>query len=110
MEQSKIIDTLETYQLAMDKRGDSPPIYGGGQGRIRRGSLSPSLPVVPECRRGKDRDDDLHQQSLLPSTPTLSSSMQWCNTPSPRRNLYLNMMLNAIYYFPMIYGYLMMFE
>ena len=27
-----------------------------------------------------------------------------------RCNLYLNMVLNAIYYFPMMYGYLMMFE
>ena len=48
---------------AMDQRGNSPPIYGGGQGRIRRsGALSPSLPVAPECCRGNHRDDDLHQQ------------------------------------------------
>ena len=36
-------------------------------------------------------------------------SMQRCNTPSPCDNLYLNMVLNAIYYFPMMYGYPMMF-
>ena len=37
---------------------------GGGQGRRRRrGAVSPSLPVAPECRWGKDRDGDLHQQS-----------------------------------------------
>ena len=27
------------------------------------GDLSPSLPVAPECRRGKNRDGDLHQKS-----------------------------------------------
>jgi hypothetical protein len=37
-------------------------------------------------------------------------SMQRFNTPSPRCNLYLNMVLNAIYYFPMMDGYPMMFE
>ena len=48
---------------AMDQRGNSPPIYGGGQGsRRRRGALSPSLPVAPERRRGNQRDGDLHQQ------------------------------------------------
>jgi hypothetical protein len=47
---------------------------------------------------------------LLPSTPTLSPSMQRCNTSLSRCNLYLNMVLNSIYYFPMIFGYPMMFE
>ena len=37
-------------------------------------------------------------------------SMQRCNTSSPRCNLYLNVVLNSVYYFPMIYGYPMMFE
>ena len=39
-----------------------------------------------------------------------SPSMQRCNLSLTRCNLYLNMVLNAIYYFPMMYGYLMMFE
>ena len=39
-----------------------------------------------------------------------SPSMQWCNLSLTRCNLYLNMVLNAIYYFPMMYGYPMMFE
>ena len=59
MEQSKIIDTLETYQ---------------------------------------------------PSSPTLPPSMERCNTSFPCCNPYLNMVLNAIYYFRMMYGYSMMFE
>ena len=33
-----------------------------------------------------------------------------CNPSFTRCNLYLNMVLNAIYYFPMMYGYPMMFE
>ena len=37
-------------------------------------------------------------------------SMQRCNLSLTRCNLYLNMVLNAIYYFPMMYGYPMMFE
>ena len=39
-----------------------------------------------------------------------SPSMQRCNLSLTRCNLYLNMVLNAIYYFPMMYGYPMMFE
>ena len=37
-------------------------------------------------------------------------SMQRCNPSFTRCNLYLNMVLNAKYYFPMMYGYPMMFE
>ena len=33
-----------------------------------------------------------------------------CNVSLTHYNLYLNMVLNAIYYFPMMYGYPMMFE
>jgi len=49
-------------------------------------------------------------QSSPPSSPTLPPSMQRCNLSLTRYNLYLNMVLNAIYYFPMMYGYPMMFE
>ena len=45
-----------------------------------------------------------------PSSPTLPPSMQRCNLSLTHCNLYLNMVLNAIYYFPMMYGYPMMFE
>ena len=45
-----------------------------------------------------------------PSSPTLPPSMQRCNPSFTRCTLYLNMVLNAIYYFPMMYGYPMMFE
>ena len=47
--------------------------------------------------------DPLIQDSLTPS-------MQRCNLSLTCCNLYLNMVLNAIYYFPMMYGYPMMFE
>ena len=39
-----------------------------------------------------------------------SPSMKRSNLSLTRCNLYLNMVLNAIYYFPMMYGYPMMFE
>ena len=39
-----------------------------------------------------------------------SPSMKRCNPSFTCCNLYLNMVLNAIYYFPMMYGYPMMFE
>ena len=45
-----------------------------------------------------------------PSSPTLPPSMRRCNLSLTYRNLYLNMVLNAIFYFPMMYGYPMMFE
>ena len=44
------------------------------------------------------------------SSPTLPTSMQRCNPSFTRRNIYLNMVHNAIYYFPMMYGYPMLFE
>ena len=39
--------------------------------------------------------------------PPLSTAI---HSPATRCNIYLNMVLNAIYYFPMIYGYPVMFE
>src|SRR3989337_391252 len=43
-------------------------------------------------------------------TNSLSPSMQRCNTSTPHCNLYLNMVLNSIYYYPMMCGNRMMFE
>ena len=58
------------------------------------GSLSHSLPVPPECRRGKDHDRDLHQQSfyrqhqlspplcsdVAPLLSVVISTLTWCST------------------------------
>ena len=74
--------------------GGSLPITSGGIG------------VPPGQRSGRRSTSTI----LLPSTPTFSPSMQRCNTSSSHCNLYLNMVLNSIYYFPMIYGHPMMFE
>lgn len=76
------------------KEGGSLPLASGGAG------------VPPGQLSGRRSMSTI----LLPSTPTFSPSMQRCNTSSPRCNLYLNMVLNSTYYFPMIYGYPMMFE
>ena len=96
---------------AKDQRGNPSPIQGGGQGRRRRrGALSPSLPVAPECHRGPSSSPQSSPTTSPPSSPTLPPFMQRCNLSLTRCNLYLNMVLNAIYYFPMMYGYPMMFE
>ena len=76
----------------------------------KKGALPPLLPVAPEhCRRPSSSPRSSLTTSP-PSSPTLPPSMQRCNLSLTRCNLYLNMVLNAIYYFPMMYGYLMMFE
>ena len=69
--------------------------------------LSPGVAGVPPGQRSGRRSTSI---ILLPSTPSFSPSMQRCNLSSPCCNLYLNMVLNSIYYFPMIFGYPMMFE
>ena len=76
-----------------EEGGGSLPLTSGGA-------------VVPPGQRPGRRSTST---IFLPSTPTFSPSIQWCNTSSPCCNLYLNMVLNSIYYFP-IYGYPMMFE
>ena len=76
------------------KEGGSLPLASGGTGVPPGPSSSPqSTPTTSP-----------------PSSPTLPPSMQRCNPSFTRCNLYLNMVLNAIYYFPMMYGYPMMFE
>ena len=76
------------------KKGAPLPLASGGTGVPPGPSSSPqSTP-----------------RTSPPSSPSLPPSMQWCNPSFTRCNLYLNMVLNAIYYFPMMYGYPMMFE
>ena len=90
----------------IDQRGNPSPIWGEGQGRRRRrGALSPSLPVAPECHRGPSSSPQSSPTSSPPSSPTLPPSMQRCNPSFTHCNIYLNMVLNAIYYFPTMYGY-----
>ena len=75
-------------------KGPPLPFSSGGAGTLSWPSSSPqSSPTTSP-----------------PSSPTLPPSMQRCNLSFTRCNLYLNMVLNAIYYFPMMYGYPMMFE
>ena len=46
------------------RRGTLLPSRGRPRKKKKKeGGSPPSLPVASECRRGKDRDDDLHQQS-----------------------------------------------
>ena len=68
---------------AMDHRGTLLPSWGGGRPRKKKeeGALSPSLPVAPECRRGNDRDGDLHQQSCYRQHQL--SLPPWCSGVTP---------------------------
>ena len=75
-------------------KGRPLPFSSGGAGTLPWPSSSPQSSAT----------------TSPPSSPTLPPSMQRCNLSLTRRNLYLNMVLNAIYYFPMMYGYPMMFE
>ena len=75
-------------------KGPPLPFSSGGAGMLPWPSSSPqSSPTTSP-----------------PSSPTLPPSMQRRNLSLTCCNLYLNMVLNAIYYFPMMYGYPMMFE
>ena len=57
---------------------------GEGQGRRRRGALSPSLPVAPERRRGNHRHGDhLHQLRRHHHHHLRPSPMQRCTLSHP---------------------------
>ena len=64
------------------------------------GPLSPLLSAAPERCRGPSSSPRSSPTTSPPSSPTLPPSMQWCNLSLTRCNLYLNMVLNAIYYSP----------
>ena len=76
----------------------------------KKGGSPPLLPGAPERRRGPSSSPRSTPTTSPPLSPTLPSSMQQCNPSFTRCNLYLDMMLNAIYYFPMMYDNPMMFE
>ena len=116
-EENREEDPISEGLQPLHRHGDHGPegelsTHLGGRPRKKKkegGSLrlaSGGAGVPPGQRSGRRSTSTI----LLPSTPTFSPSMQRCNTSSPRCNLYLNMVLNSIYYFPMIYGYPMMFE
>jgi hypothetical protein len=99
---------------AMEQRGNPPPILGGGQGRIRRrGAFSPSLPVAPERGRGNHRVTAIYTNTYVIFTnifiisPHLYSGV---HSPTTRCTLYLNLVLYASYYYPMMCCHPMMLE
>jgi hypothetical protein len=87
---------------------------GGGQGRRRmRGALSPSLLVAPERRRGNHRVTAIYSDNPVIFTntsitfPHLSTAV---HSPATRCTLYLNMVLYASHYYPMMCCHPMMLE
>ena len=111
------IDPILEGLSPLPRHGDQGPegepfSHLGGRSRKKKkeGALSPSLPVAPERRWGPSSSLQSTPRTSPPSSPTLPPSMQRCNLSLTRCNLYLNMVLNAIYYFPMMYSYPMMFE
>ena len=89
-----LLPSREKVKEEEEEGGGSLPLASGGAGALPGPSSSP--PSSPT--------------TSPPSSPTLPLSMQRCNLSLILCNLYLNMVLNAIYFFPMMYGYLMMFE
>ena len=93
-DQGKTFSHLGRRSRKKKTKGPPLPFSSGGAGVLPGPSSSP--PSSPT--------------TSPPSSPTLPPSMQRSNLSLTRCNLYLNMVLNAIYYFPMMYGYPMMFE
>jgi hypothetical protein len=79
----------------------------------KEGALSPSLPVAPERRRGHHRVTAIYTNTSVIFTntsitfPHLYSAV---HSPATRCTLYLNMVLYASYYYPMMCCHPMMLE
>ena len=79
----------------------------------KKGSLSPSVPVAPERRRGHHRVTAIYTNTSVIFTnifitfPHLSIAV---HSPTTCCTLYLNMVLYASYYYPMMCCHPMMFE
>ena len=71
----------------------------------KKGALSPSIPVAPEHRRGHHRATAIYANTSVIFTntsitfPLLSTAV---HSPATRCTLYLNMVLYASYYYPMM--------
>ena len=76
------------------KKGGSLPLASGGAG-----ALSEAIIITAIFTN--------NFTAFITNSPP---SLQRCNLSFTRCNIYLNMVLNAIYYVPMMYGYPMMFE
>ena len=77
-----------------EEEGGSLPLASGGAGTL------PGAIIITT----------IFTNTVVIFTNIFITSMQWCNPSFTCCNLYLNMVLNAIYYFPLMYGYPMMFE
>ena len=95
---------------AMDQRGNPSPSREEVKEEEEGGGLSPPRFRWHRSAAGAIIITTIYTNNFTPSSPTLPPSMQRCNLSLTCYNLYLNMVLNAIYYFPMMYGYPMMFE
>ena len=91
-----------------DQRENLSPSRGRPWRRKHKGvNLSPSLLVALECHRGNHRRGDrLHQHHHHHHHPHLFYAV---HSPAPRCNPYLNMVLYATYYDPMMCCHPMMF-
>ena len=94
---------------AKDQRENLSPSRGRPWRRKHKGeNLSSSLSVAPECHREGNhrRGDRLHQHHHHHHHPHLFYAV---HSPAPRCNPYLNMVLYATYYDPMMCCHPMMF-
>ena len=84
----------------------------GGRPRKKKKKEEGSPPSLPVARSATGARIVIaiyinNLATIITNSVPLFSAVQH---PFSRCNLYLNMMLNSIYYFPMIFGYPMMFE
>ena len=110
-ETDPISEGLSPLPCHGDHGPEGKPFSHLGRRSRKKKKKGGSLPLFPAgTPPGPSSSPQSTPTTSPPSSPTLPPSMQRCNPSFTSCNLYLNMVLNAIYYFPMMYGYPMMFE
>ena len=109
MEQSKIIDTLETYQALSGTLPEGAIITGGHGGGSTRGRTSLPLSRWRRSAIGRGIITVVIVFINITIIITILISFTWSTLPHPAVIPYLNMVLYAAYYDPMMCGHPMMF-
>ena len=108
--QSRRVSRPSHAMEVMDQRGTLLPSTGEAKEEEEGGGLSPPLSRWSRSAARAIITTTIYTNNFTAVITNSSPSMKWCNPSFTRCNLYLNMVLNAIYYFPMTYGCPMMFQ